>query len=192
MTTKKISKIHQRVMQSSGQSAAAINRQINKLVENSMGNDRSKDAEILANITQKWEDLNALREQLAETVMTFTGQVYGLINHAGVIGVLGDQRPHFDKLVQTFFADVKAFSNRIAALRVQHETRTGKIDNFDDYGTFTNLSLQYQNANDELNVLLAPTLSEMVLIVNDKVYEAHLQQTTDLLDPAVVSDIQPK
>lgn len=190
MTVKKLSKIHQRVLETHNQSPAAINRQIDKLVEQGMMIDRSGDADVLSNINQKWDDLNELRKQLADTVMTFTGQVYTLINNNNVLGVLGDQRAHFDKLVQTFFADVEAFSTRVKTLRLQHEERTGKIETIDDYGLFTNLSLQYQNANDELNVLLTPTLSELVLIVHEQVSAA--QAADDLLDPKQVSDIIPK
>lgn len=189
MSVKKLSKIHQRVMKTPGQSSNVINRQFDKLVENDMQIDRSKDAGVMADITQTWGDLNELRRQLAETVMTFTGQVYSLINNNDVLSVLGGKRAQFDKLVQTFFADVEAFSTRVAELRVQHESRNGKIDNFDDYGLFTNLSLQYQNANDELNVLLTPTLSELVLIVHECVGTG---QSPDLLDPATVSDVHPK
>ena len=190
MTVKKLSKIHQRVLTSHSQTPASINRQIDKLVEQGMQIDRSKDADVMANLTQTWEDLNALRTQLAETVMTFTGQVYGLINNTDVLSVLGEQRTHFDKLVQTFFADVEAFSTRVASLRVQHEDRTGKVDALDDYGLFMNLSLQYQNASDELNVLVTPTLSELVMIVHERVDSA--KQSAALIDPTVISDLPVK
>lgn len=188
--SKTISKIHQRVMEARRLRDGKTNHAIDKIVSDGMEIDRSGDADLLAFNNQTWADLNTLREELATATMTFTGQVYALINDPQVLASLGDNKPKFDRLAQTFFADAQAFSSRVAELRAQHEHRTGSFASLEEYGEFNKLALQYQNANDELRVLLAPTISEMVLIVHEQTSAAMRQSA--LLDPKVVSDVEVK
>ena len=188
--SKPISKIHQRVMEAQRLRVGKTDRAIDKIISDGMDIDRSGDADFLAYNNQTWTDLNTLREELATATMTFTGQVYGMINNPQVVVALGDKKPKFDRLVETFFADAQAFSSRVAELRAQHEHRTGSFASLEEYGEFNKLALQYQNANDELRVLLAPTISEMVLIVHEQTSAA--AQQADLLDPKVVSDVEVK
>lgn len=192
--TKKPSKMHQRVLQNAGQSKSYTARQIDRIVENGMQIDRSKDTDMLSDINQTWEDLNTLRQALADATMSFTGQVYTLINNTGVLEALGPKQALFDKLVHTFFADAQAFSQRIAQLRAQHEHRSGAFTNLEEYGEFNKLALQYQNANDELAALLAPTVSELVLIVHEQLGNAQNEaaEKSNLIDPKVITDVEIK
>lgn len=187
---KTISKIHQRVMKAQRLRVDKTNQDIDKIISDGMEIDRSGDADMLAFNNQTWADLNTLREELANATMTFTGQVYALINNPQVLESLGEHKAKFDRLAQTFFTDAQAFSSRVAELRAQHEHRTGPFTSLEEYGEFNKLALQYQNANDELRVLLAPTISEMVLIVHEQITVA--AQQTALLDPKVVSDVEVK
>lgn len=192
--TKQISKIHQRVQEAQRLRTSHTSRKINDMVANDMLIDRSGDVDFLSKNNQTWSELNDLREALAKATMEFTGQVYALIQNPEVQACLGEKRGKFDKLVATFFSDGKYFSERVAKLRAQHEHRTEKFATMEEYGEFQKLALEYQNAQDELNTLFAPTISEIVLIVHEQT-SAALKAANDqanLTDPKVVSDVEIK
>lgn len=185
MTTKKISKIHQRVM-----TASSATRNINRMIEGTIHADDSGDEDFFAKDPSSWEELNELRQALAEGVLTFTMQVESMVNNPIVSEVLQDKKPEFDRLVQTFMSDTQEFSSKVAQLRAEHEHLSGKITNIDDFGKFNRIALRYENAKDELSVLLAPTISEMVLLINNQHNKREREQ--ELTDPTVVSDVQVK
>lgn len=190
---KKISKIHQRVLSASATSSAtksSINRKINKIIEDSMDIDRSGDAELLSKNDQSWDDLNNLRESLGSALLQLCQEIFSMSVNPEIQSVLGDRKTEFDKLMKTFEADSTSFSERVQEIRLQHEGRTGKLTSMQEYSEFTRLFLQYQNAHDELNALLAPTMSELVLLVHEQVAVA--QAAKDATDPQVVTDVVVK
>lgn len=195
---KTLSKIHQRVQEASvkraqAQSNASVQRKLNQIVEAGLSVGKDSDQDLLDTMNQTWDDLDALRMELANAVMTFTGQTYGMIHNPHIQNLLGDRRPEFDQLAKTFDADIKGFSQRIKDLRLQHEGRTGRVTSMEDYATFNRLMISYTNANEELMALLGPTMTGMVLITNECTQAAvQAQQAADLANPAVVSDVEVK
>lgn len=188
MTTKKISKIHQRVM-----SASTATRNINKMIENSIES-IGDDSDFFKDNPAQWEELEELASSLREGVLTFADQMNSMVTNEEAMALLQDKKPEFDRMFQTYLSDTKDFSEKFAQLYTKHEGRSGKITNMEDYALFNSLAFQYEHAKDELSALLAPTISEMVLLINSQ-YTKQQQQAkaqADLTNPAVVSDVEVK
>lgn len=188
MTTKKISKIHQRVM-----SASTATRNINKMIENSIES-IGDDSDFFKDNPAQWEELEELASSLREGVLTFADQMNSMVTNEEAMALLQDKKPEFDRMFQTYLSDTKDFSEKFAQLYTKHEGRSGKITNMEDYALFNSLAFQYEHAKDELSALLAPTISEMVLLINSQ-YTKQQQQAkaqADLTNPDVVSDVEVK
>lgn len=175
----KISKTHQRVQEAARQRQELKGSQVVA----------TDDATLLGQLTETWDDLSQLRINLAEAVMQVTMEMAKLAQDSTLQSNLGTHKAEFDKLMQTFWADSQHFAKRVAEIRVQHEHLSGRIQCISDYTLFTRLSLQYQNANDELQTLLGPTMSELVLIASEAM---NAQMQSDLVNPAVISDVEVK
>lgn len=187
--TPKISKTHQRVQE------AAKRRK--KTPSTALYPVDGNNDQWLESITETWDDLNQLRQSLAEAVMNVTMQISEMAINPELQAALHDQKPVFDKLVQTFWNDAQYFASWVADIRSRHEHLTGRFKNLDDYSRYMQLSLEYQNANEELQTLLAPTMSEMVLIAHECIGRQTAQQQEekaqqDLINPSVVSDLEVK
>lgn len=152
--------------------------------------DMDSDADLLDKNNEGWDDLNSLKENLANALVEFVIQVQSIVTSPEITSRLGDKRAEFDKLVTVFNVDVNSFASRIEELRAQHEDKTGSVTSIDDMNTFSNLGMKYQVLQVEINSLLAPTLAGLVMIVNDIISDDRSNQQS-LQDSAVV-DVQPK
>lgn len=187
--TKKLSKIHQRVAEASSKTQ---NELIDRRIARAMSKDLSSDESMLASITQTWDELNDLKKTLAETIMMFASQFGALTGDPSVMNALAlkpESVAEFNKTIETIQTDLTFFSAKVKELRVQHEERTGRFQTIEDYSLFSRLSIEYQNAVSDLNTLLAPTITSVILLVNDCL---NAKQAADLADPNVVSDVTPK
>ena len=143
-----------------------LTSEINRIVSQGMTADTGNDAAALQDLTFSWDDLNTLKDDLGNTVLGFMGEVQKILTNTEVIAKLGGERAHFEKLVAVFFNDLTAFSGKIKDLRVQHEHRTGRITDLDGFNLYNRLSITYHSLYEELSMLMAPTLSDLVLTIS--------------------------
>lgn len=127
--------------------------------------DTTDDEKSLTEATETWDDLNELRDSLATAVLEFVLSIEALTSNKDIVSQLGDALPVFNKHLKVFFHDVDGFSKSIQNLRLQHEGKFGKIVSMEELNLFTNLSIQYQTLNAELQSLLSPTIAALVIVL---------------------------
>ena len=142
-------------------------KEIDKVIANGFNIDSSNDEEVLKNSDYKWEDLNQLKEDLANKIIEFMVEVNSAITNPLVINNLGTQAPHFNKLIELFYSDINNFSTKVKDIRVQHEDKSGPIKDINDFDVYNRLAIQYQSLFSELATLITPTLSEMMITIAD-------------------------
>lgn len=114
-----------------------------------------------------WDDLNKLREELGQSIMTFVSGVSDVITNKDIVDNLGPDVSSFNKAVNTFFSDVNDFSNKVGKLRVTHESRSGIISNPSEFDEYNRVAIQYHSLFNELSVLVTPSITEIMLISVD-------------------------
>lgn len=125
------------------------------------------DGEYLEGKDYSWNDLVQLKEELGNSILEFVGQVNNIILNPQILAHLGDKKAHFERVVAVFFSDVSNFSNQVKALREQHEHLTGPVTDINQFNLYNRLAITYHSLFSELQVLVTPTLSDIVLTVSE-------------------------
>ena len=160
-----------------------------RAVEDSLRVDTSGDKELLSTFEQGWDDLNQLKDDLASTILNLVDEVQQILSNRNLLEQTDNRREEFDRLQDSFFSDVTNASEQIAALRAQHEGRSGPIASMDDLSVFTRLSLGYNTLGVELQALLAPNIASMVLLIDEALREGgHRAQDQQTAVDAVVTN----
>lgn len=146
-----------------------ITREINKALSSGFSINTESDEEFLSKSNYSWDDLNKLKDELGVSILEFIGQVNCAITNPDVINNLGAQKDHFNKVVNLFFSDINDFSHKVKDIRTEHEHLTGHIDNINDFNNYNRIAIQYQALFSELATLITPTLSDLMLTINDVV-----------------------
>ncbi len=146
-----------------------ITKEIDNVIKNGFNIDSSHDEDFLKTAQYSWDDLNKLKEDLGSQIIEFMGQVNVIITNRDIIANLGDNLEHFNKVVELFFADINNFSFKVKDIRVQHDGRTGHIDNLNDFNNYNRIAIQYQSLFGELATLMSPTLADLMLTISEVV-----------------------
>jgi hypothetical protein len=146
-----------------------ITKEINKALSSGFNINTESDEDFLSKSTYNWDDLNKLKEELGISILEFIGQVNCAITNPDIINNLGDQKDHFNKVVNLFFSDINTFSHKVKDIRVVHEHLSGHINNINDFNNYNRIAIQYQALFSELATLITPTLSDLMLTINDVV-----------------------
>lgn len=125
------------------------------------------DAQHLQDKSYNWNDLIQLKEELGGSILEFVGQVSQITMNPQIINNLGNKKAHFERVVELFFADVGAFSNKVKELRVQHEHLSGPVGDINQFNTYNRIAITYHSLFTELQTLVTPTLSDLVLTVSE-------------------------
>lgn len=156
-----------------------INKEIDKAINEGFSIDTSDDASFLKDKEYSWDDLNRLKTELGNSVLDFVGQVNTIITNRTVIYNLGDKKHHFEKLINIFFTDINNFSNKVKDLRVQHEHRTGHVNDINEFNLYNRLAIQYHALFTELSALITPTLSDILLTISETVPNETVTDTAE-------------
>lgn len=127
----------------------------------------SNDTQYLDGQNYSWDDLNQLKQELGNTVIEFVTQVAQVTTNQQIMSNLGAKKAHFDRTVEVFFSDINVFSNKVAELRVQHEQMTGPVTDINQFNLYNRLAITYTTLFNELQVLVTPTLSDIMLTVSE-------------------------
>lgn len=142
-----------------------LSKEIEKIVNNNFQVDTSNDEELLNLHDYSWDDLHRLKNELGNSILQFIEQVHVVITSPGIINNLGKHKDHFNKLVSIFFSDINEFSNKVKAIRLQHDEKTGKLTDLNEFNVYNRLTIQYHALFTELTTLITPTLSDLILTI---------------------------
>jgi hypothetical protein len=154
-------------MAKSNSQKSIINREVNKVIQNSFSIDKSEDEEALKDKPYYWDDLNKFKEELGNSVLEFVGQVNCIITNPDIIKSVSHNKEHFEKLISTFFSDINEFSGKVRELRIQHENRTGHINDINEFNNYNRIAIAYHALYTELTALITPTLSDLILTISE-------------------------
>lgn len=158
-----------------------LTKAINKVIKDDFKVNTTDDESILENSNFSWDDLTKLKEELGNHILDFVAQVNSTVTNQAVINSLKDQLPYFNKLVMVFFSDINDFSGKVKTLREQHEGKTGPINNITEFDTYNRIAIMYQSYFTELTALVAPTLSDLVLVIAEAAQSSKESQITDVV-----------
>lgn len=126
--------------------------------------DTSHDQELFSAQNYNWDDLTALKNELGQGVLEFTGQVTQLVQNKEITNNLGSDTAHFAATVDLFFKEVTEFSDRIRVNREQHENKSGPLASMDEFNTYNRIAMTYHTLCNELTILITPIVSELMII----------------------------
>lgn len=154
--------------------AAAVQDHLNQINIDTSGDDA-----FLRTLTETWDDLNAMKDEMANAVLEFVTQVEEVTRQNVVMENLGNHKLEFDRLLNVFYTDIDGFTKTVENLRVQHENRSGRITTMDELNLYNALGMEYAVLNQKLMTLIAPTITSIILLVNevtDQLQQAQPQQ----------------
>lgn len=134
---------------------------------NQLSVDTSEDDKFLNSLPETWDDLNEMKNDTAHAVLEFVMQVEGIGQQQIVIQNLGQHTAEYQKLLTVFYTDIDSFTKSVETLRLQHEGRTGRILSMDDLNLYNQLGMEYAVLNQKLMTLIGPTITSLILIVNE-------------------------
>jgi hypothetical protein len=152
-----------------------LSTEINKALNDNFRINTTNDASYLADKSYSWDDLNQLKAELAHNIVEFMGQVQAIVANPDIIANLGDKKEHFEKVVNVFFVDLNSFSGKVKELREQHEHMSGPVLDINQFSVYNRLAISYHALFTELQTLMTPTLSDIVLTVSSLVFPVQAQ-----------------
>lgn len=144
-----------------------IVKELDIAIQNGFNIDDSHDEELFQFSTYNWDDLNKLKTDLGNQIIEFIGQVNMVITNPAIINNLGTHTEHFKKTIELFFTDINNFSLKVRDIRIQHEEKTGHINNLNDFNQYNRIAIQYQSLFSELATLISPTLADIMATIAD-------------------------
>jgi len=144
-----------------------IVREIDNVIQNDFNIDISNDEDFLRSSQYNWDDLNKLKTDLGIQIVEFINQVNTVITNPDVVNNLNSNAKQFEKTIGLFFSDINNFSLKVRDIRVQHEHKTGHIDNINDFNQYNRIAIQYQSLFSELAILVSPALADLMMIIAD-------------------------
>lgn len=144
-----------------------ITKEINKAFNSGFDINTESDEDFLKNNNFTWDDLNKLKDELGSNILEFIGQVNSIITNKEIISKLGENKDHFNKIINLFFSDINDFSHRVKNIRTEHEHLIGPIHNINEFNNYNRIAINYHSLFSDLATLITPTLSELMLTIND-------------------------
>lgn len=129
--------------------------------------DIEDDLDFLKDSDYKWEDLSDLFQDLSLAIQEFIGSVNSIIGNQHIIGNLGANEARFAKLVEQFFNDLEEYSVSVAAIKRNHENKSGQLESLEEFDEYNRLAIEYHHLFEQLQALISPTLSAIMVIVTD-------------------------
>ena len=151
--------------------AASINNQVA-----SMQIDTTGDNDLFEQENFNWDDLIKLKDDIATEVIKFSIHLHEAVSRPDVMNNLGDMKDEFEQTVMIYGNDIQTFSNKVRAVLSQHEHKTGKVTDMDDYNLYNRLSIEYQAMYWELIDLMNPTLSKLMILIAEIVPDAEPEE----------------
>lgn len=145
----------------------AIDRAIDTMVNDSIRVNKSSDFDMLNNISETWDDLQNIKNTIAMGVLEFVTQIEQITGTTVIMANLGANENRFRRLENVFYTDLNGFTLKVQELRQEHDHRSGPITSMDDLVIYNRLALEYASLNQQLTTLIAPTITEMILLVNE-------------------------
>jgi len=146
-----------------------LSQEVNKAINEGFSFNTLSDTDLLKQSNYSWDDLTNLKTELGNSVLEFVSQVTGVISQKEIIDNLKENLNSFNNVVKVFFSDINEFSDKVKHLRLQHEGRTGPIVDLDEYNLYNRLAISYHSLYSELNMLITPTLGELMVLVTESV-----------------------
>ena len=139
---------------------------LTKAIEDSFYVDTTEDKNLLQEKAFNWDDLNKLKDEISQAVITFMLEVQKVLSREDIVKLLKEEdQVKLAKLVQLFYNDLNLFSEKIQETRMQHESKSGTITDMKDFDLYNRLAIQYHALFSELNSLVTPTIAEMITIL---------------------------
>lgn len=154
--------------------AAAVQDHLNQINIDTSGDDA-----FLQTLPETWDDLNAMKDEMANSVLEFVSQVEEVSRQNVVMENLGSRKLEFERLHDVFYTDIDGFTKTVENLRSQHEHRSGRITTMDELTLYNALGMEYAVLNQKLMTLIAPTITSIILLVNevtDRLQQVQAQQ----------------
>lgn len=154
--------------------AAAVQDHLNQINIDTSGDDA-----FLQTLPETWDDLNAMKDEMANSVLEFVSQVEEVSRQNVVMENLGSRKLEFERLHDVFYTDIDGFTKTVENLRSQHENRSGRITTMDELNLYNALGMEYAVLNQKLMTLIAPTITSIILLVNevtDRLQQVQAQQ----------------
>ena len=156
-----------------------ITKEINKALTSGFKINTDSDEDFLKDSNYNWDDLIKLKEELGINILEFVGQVNSIVSNEDIINNLGEQRDHFTKVINLFFSDINSFSHKVKDIRAEHEHLSGHINNINEFNKYNRIAIEYQALFSELATLITPTLSDLMITINDVVKKDTSPMTID-------------
>ena len=144
-----------------------ITSAVNQALASGFQINTQNDAAYLADKNYNWNDLIQLKEELGNSIVEFVAQVTAIITNPDIVNNLGNKQAHFERVTKVFFSDLNDFSNKVAQLRAQHEHMTGPVLDINQFNLYNRVAINYNSMFMELQSLMTPTLSDLVLTVSE-------------------------
>lgn len=167
----------------------SISRAVEAVVNDSIRVNTASHNEILNNLTETWEDLQNVKNTIASGVLDFVTQVESITQQQVIMANLGQHEAEFRRLENVFYTDLNGFTLKIQELRVEHEHRTGAITSLDDLNTYNRLAVEYSALNSQLLTLIGPTITSMIILVNEVVPTIQAQQQQPEITDVVAKNV---
>lgn len=154
--------------------AAAVQDHLNQINIDTSGDDA-----FLQTLPETWDDLNAMKDEMANSVLEFVSQVEEVSRQNVVMENLGSRKLEFERLQDVFYTDIDGFTKTVEQLRSQHENRSGRITTMEELNLYNALGMEYAVLNQKLMTLIAPTITSIILLVNevtDRLQQVQAQQ----------------
>lgn len=145
----------------------SIAKATRKVAQEMIEIDSDVNKNLIDTFTETWDDLTKMKDELAHSVIDFIQQVHSIIDNPTVQQVIGDRKSELDKLYNVFRSDIEEISSRIAGIRVKHESKSGRMTSLEEMTEYSRIFMEYQTIFTELQALLTPTLSSMVLLIDE-------------------------
>lgn len=159
-----------------------ISVDVNRATLSGFSANTNDDERILAQENYNWDELNTLREEVAKGVMEFVIQVTQLSQNPSILNNLGDHLKEFTDTVALFFKDISAFSEKVKHIRTQHENLSGPITDMVSYNRYNRIAFEYHTLCNELAILVAPTMSQLILITSEAVDKSKANEAPVIIE----------
>lgn len=139
------------------------------------------DANLLSTLTETWDQLQEMKNQMASSVLEFVGHVEEITNSPQIMQNLGVHKGEFDKLLRVFYTDIDGFTRKMQEVRLQHDTRTGRIASMEELSLYNHLAMEYATLNQQLMTLIGPTIGSMMVLINETIPTIQSDNVTDVV-----------
>ncbi|MDD2819515.1 MAG: hypothetical protein PHN51_12065 [Candidatus Nanopelagicales bacterium] len=179
-------------------SASGLNREqrrelartSNKLVDGSTRSNPNQHNALVAASSESWDDLMQLCQEVGQAVTELFDNVQAMTTYEHFAEILGDSIGEFNRYRVQFESDVSKFTDRMLAIRSKHADKTGPLKTLDDSMVYSDISMQYIGASQEVTSLLNLSVLSMFQLFSEG--EQRLLAKNAELDAKGVTTVEPK